>query len=269
MWKTERGASERSRLDSAAPAPGEELDVLITVTDPAGKVPVTGLPLRLVLSSDPDPRAPDAGRRYVTDAKGRVRDGLRVIMESKRVGLDIPLVSFLGAGFQEKGGADVQTVTRPEGDALARYGSNMVPVDFHPRPADPTRVFVYPYAQTRRALDGIAAGPIDPHQGWKLRYVNPATGASPMPTIGAFAQKLPAGFETRATRCTDSTIHVCLEGEGTARIGEQDFAFARSDVFVVPSWHPLRLQARRDSLLFSYSDRPVQQALGLWREQKD
>ncbi len=184
-------------------------------------------------------------------------------------GLDIPIVDFLGAGFQEKGGADVQAVTRPEGDALARYGSNMVPVDFHPRASDPTRVFVYPYTQTQHALDGIAAGDIDPHHGWKLRYVNPATGASPMPTIGAFAQKLPAGFETRALRSTDSTIHVCLEGEGTALIGDQEFGFTRSDVFVVPSWHPLRLQARRDSLLFSYSDRPVQQALGLWREHKD
>jgi len=183
-------------------------------------------------------------------------------------GLDIPIVDFLGAGFQERGGADVQTVTRAEGDALARYGSNMVPMDFHPRPSDPTRVFVYPYAQTRGALDGIAAGPIDPHHGWKLRYVNPATGASPMPTIGAFAQKLPAGFETRALRSTDSTIHVCLEGEGTARIGEQDFAFAPGDVFVVPSWMALQLHARHACLLFSYSDRPVQQALGLWREQK-
>jgi gentisate 1,2-dioxygenase len=40
-------------------------------------------------------------------------------------------------------------------------------------------------------------------------------------------------------------------------------------VFVVPSWHALQLRARRDSLLFSFSDRPVQQALGLWREQRD
>ncbi len=184
-------------------------------------------------------------------------------------GLDIPMVDFLGAGFQERGGTDVQAVARPEGDALARYGSNMLPMDFDPRPRDPTRMFVYPYTQTRRALDGIAAGPIDPHHGWKLRYVNPGTGASPMPTFGAFAQKLPAGFESRALRSTDSTIHVCLEGEGTARIGEQDFHFSPNDVFVVPSWHPLRLHTKADAVLFSYSDRPVQQALGLWREQKD
>jgi gentisate 1,2-dioxygenase len=36
----------------------------------------------------------------------------------------------------------------------------------------------------------------------------------------------------------------------------------------VPSWHTLRLHAARDTVLFSYSDRPVQQVLGLWREQR-
>jgi gentisate 1,2-dioxygenase len=39
-------------------------------------------------------------------------------------------------------------------------------------------------------------------------------------------------------------------------------------VFVVPSWHALSLRAGTDAVLFSFSDRPVQQALGLWREQR-
>lgn len=183
-------------------------------------------------------------------------------------GLDIPLVDFLGAGFQEKAAQDVQFVARPEGDALARYGHNLLPVDFEQQPSEPTRVFVYPYAQTRAALDGIAHGVPDAHFGHKLRYVNPATGASPMPTIGAYVQRLPAGFETRAYRSTDSTIYTCLEGGGTARIGDFECRFAPNDVFVVPSWHELQLQADRDCILFSYSDRPVQQVLGLWREQR-
>jgi gentisate 1,2-dioxygenase len=183
-------------------------------------------------------------------------------------GLDIPLVRFLDAGFAEKTEAAVQQPLRPEGDALARYGSNMVPVDFHQTPSEPTRVFVYPFERTRASLLGIAQGTPDAHFGFKLRYVNPATGASPMPTIGAFAQWLPAGFETQPYRSTDGSVYVCLEGEGEASIGEQSWRFAENDVFVVPSWHTLRLRAARDTLLFSYSDRPVQQVLGLWREQR-
>ena len=89
-----------------------------------------------------------------------------------------------------------------------------------------------------------------------------------MATIGAFAQQLPSGFETRPYRSTDGTIYVCLEGRGTAQVGDRTFDFSGNDVFVVPSWHTLRLQAGVDSILFSFSDRPAQQALGLWRQDK-
>lgn len=187
-------------------------------------------------------------------------------------GLDIPIVRFLDAGFAERNEQSSQQPLRPEGDALARYGANMVPVDYQPGPAEPTRVFVYPYERTRASLAQISKGAPDPHHGFKLRYVNPATGASPMPTIGSFAQRLPAGFETRATRCTDGTVHVCLEGAGEAHVigpaGEQVWRFQANDVFVVPSWHALQLRADADTVLFSFSDRPVQQALGLWREER-
>jgi gentisate 1,2-dioxygenase len=183
-------------------------------------------------------------------------------------GLDIPLLRFLAAGFAEKSEERSQTELRPEGDSLARYGSNMLPVDFHQAPSDPTRVFVYPYTRTKASLQGIAQGTPDAHLGFKLRYVNPATGASPMPTIGAYAQALPEGFETRPYRCTDGTVHVCLEGAGEAEIDGTTHRFTESDVFVVPSWHTLRLRAAKPVTLFSFSDRPVQQALGLWREQR-
>jgi gentisate 1,2-dioxygenase len=187
-------------------------------------------------------------------------------------GLDIPLVRFLDAGFAEKSGVKAQADTRPEGDALARYGNNMLPLEHAPLPHEPTRVFVYPFARTKESLAGIARGAADAHFGFKLRYVNPATGRSPMPTIGTFAQRLPKGFATRPYRSSDSTVYVCLEGEGTATIAaadaEQVFDFARRDVFVVPSWHAFTLAARADTLLFSFSDRPVQQVLGLWRDER-
>jgi gentisate 1,2-dioxygenase len=183
-------------------------------------------------------------------------------------GLDIPTVRFFDAGFAEHGEAASQEALRPEGDALARYGNNMLPVDFEQTSSQPTKVFVYPFEKTRESLMGIARGPIDAHLGHKLRYVNPATGASPMPTIGAIAQFLPAGFETKPYRATDSTVYVCLEGGGTADVNGVRIDFAVNDVFVVPSWHTLRLSANSDSILFSFSDRPMQRMLGLWREQK-
>ena len=183
-------------------------------------------------------------------------------------GLDIPLVRFLDAGFAEKLAAKSQAATRPEGDALARYGMNLLPLDLEQQPHEPTRVFVYPFAKTKEALLGISRAAVDPHHGFKLRFVNPATGRSPMPTIGTFAQRLAKGFATRPSKSSDSTVHVCLEGAGSATIGERTIEFGPRDIFVVPSWHAFALAAREDSILFSFSDRPVQHALGLWREQR-
>ncbi len=186
-------------------------------------------------------------------------------------GLDIPIVRFLDAGFAQRSEQRSQAPVRPEGDALARYGANMVPLDYEPKPADPTRVFVYPFERTRASLLTISHGSPHPHHGFKLRYVNPATGESPMPTIGACAQRLPQGFETRALRSTDGTVHVCLEGRGEVQVngssGSHTWRFEENDVFVLPSWHTVQLRAERDAILFSFSDRPVQKALGLWREE--
>ena len=183
-------------------------------------------------------------------------------------GLDIPLVRFLDAGFAEKSAVASRNATRPEGDALFRYGYNMLPLDHAPRAWEPSRVFVYPFARTREALAGIARGDADPHVGFKLRYVNPATGRSPMPTIGTFAQRLPKGFETKPSRSSDSTVHVCLSGAGRATVADRAFDFSRRDVFVTPSWQAWSIAAAEETIVFSFSDRPVQQVLGLWRDER-
>ena len=113
-------------------------------------------------------------------------------------GLDIPIVRLFDAGFAEPANADSQTVTRPEGDSLARYGANMLPVDWHPTMKS-SPVFNYPYARSREALATLSRnGDPDACHGYKLRYVNPASGELPMPTIGTFMQLLPAGFGLRA-----------------------------------------------------------------------
>ena len=102
--------------------------------------------------------------------------------------------------------------------------------------------------------------------GYKMRYVNPVTGGYPMPSMGAFLQLLPKGFASRVARTTDSTIYHVVEGSGQVIIGNETFSFSAKDIFVVPTWHGVSFQTTQDSVLFSFSDRPVQEALGLFRE---
>jgi len=183
-------------------------------------------------------------------------------------GLDIPIVRFLEAAFAENYPEAEQPISRPEGDAIARYGANMLPVRH--RVSDPTSpIFSYPYERSREALDALQrGGELDPWDGVKLRYVNPATGGWPMPTMATFLQLLPAGFEGKSYRTTDSTVFCVVEGGGSAVIGAETFSFGPRDIFVVPSWMPVRLSAGPDTVLFSYSDRPVLAALNLLREDR-
>jgi len=183
-------------------------------------------------------------------------------------GLDIPTVRFYGAGFAEKATESKQPINRAQGDSLARFGHNLVPADYQASANTPAKLCHYPYDLTRAALTQMLCGEPDAHTGHKLRFVNPATGQSPMATIGTYIQALPAGFKTAPMRSTDSTVYCCLEGEGVARIGHQEVAFSERDIFVVPSWAILQFHAHKECVLFSYSDRPVQEALGLWKEER-
>jgi gentisate 1,2-dioxygenase len=183
-------------------------------------------------------------------------------------GLDIPLVQFLDASFSEHHDADAQPVTRPVGDSMVRYGANMLPVD-HTRRGTFSPIFNYPYDRTREALEQMKrSDEWDPCHGLKMRYTNPETGGHAMATMGAFMQLLPKGFATHGYRATDATIFVPMEGRGRSAIGETVVEWGPRDVFVVPSWHEVRHEVAEEAVLFSFSDRATQEALGLFRESR-
>ena len=190
-------------------------------------------------------------------------------------GLDIPVVQFLDASFAEHLDQDEQPIIRPVGDSDARYGANLLPVD-HIGGGGSSPVFNYPYDRTREALERMRRmGEWDACHGLKMRYANPITGTYAMATMGTFVQLLPGGFATSAYRSTDATVFVPIEGRGrsvvSSRIpGGEEFVveWGKRDVFIVPSWQKVRHEAAEDSVLFSFSDRPIQQALHLFREDR-
>ena len=188
-------------------------------------------------------------------------------------GLDIPVVQFLDASFAEHLDQDEQPIQRPTGDSDARYGANLLPVD-HQGGGGSSPVFNYPYLRTRDALERMRrAEAWDACHGLKMRYSNPITGNHAMATMGTFVQLLPKGFSTAAYRATDATVFAPIEGSGrsivSTRSGEDVvIEWGKRDLFVVPSWHRVRHEAAEDSVLFSFSDRPIQEALHLFREDR-
>ena len=151
---------------------------------------------------------------------------------------------------------------------MLRYGSNMLPVGYQPGRLS-TPIFTYPYSRSRETLERLYRnGPVDARHGVKMQYINPATGGSPMPAMAAFLQLLPAGFHGEPFRSTEATVFCAAEGAGVSRVGGDNFEWREHDIFVVPSWRPVSHSAHEDSVLFSFSDRPAQQLLGLWREDR-
>ena len=131
-------------------------------------------------------------------------------------------------------------------------------------------IFSYPYDRTREALRQLEkAGNYDACHGIKMRYTNPVTGDHAMPTMGTFIQLLPKGFKTSRYRATDATVFAVAEGRGRTRVGEEMLEWGPKDIFVVPSWKPVVHEALDgECVLFSFSDRPVQEKIGVWREDR-
>jgi len=162
-------------------------------------------------------------------------------------GLDTAFANLFGAHFREDYPEERQPVVREDG-------------------ASPLR---YPYARTREALARLRqAGDPDPAHGYRLRYTRPGAGGDPFPTMAVFMRLLPAGFAGRPCRSTDGAVYCVMEGRGTVAIADRTFDFAPHDVFVAPSWSVVRFQAEAETVLFSYSDRAAQEALGFWREER-
>ena len=260
---------EAGRLISAEDA--ERRVVVLANPGLPGKLQVTdtlyaGLQLILPGEIAPPHRHSQSALRFVMEGRGAYTavDGSRVAMapgdfiitpamtwhehgggEEPVIwldGLDVPLVGFLGAGFREEGRATAASDSAPE--------------------------FAWPYARTRPELERLAASQdIDPWRGHVLDYRTP-DGRWPMPTLASTLTLLPKGFRSRAYRSLDSAVATLVEGRVMASVGGEQFEMGPRDLVSLPSWTTCELEAIEESVLFAFSDRPVYEALGLWREER-
>ena len=185
-------------------------------------------------------------------------------------GLDIPLVKFLNSSFSEKSTLIKQSNTHSGNISLSRYSNGLIPDNYQAnRVGSASPLFSYPYSKSKSALYGmLSKSNIDPYQGVKLKYVNPTYGSYAIPTIATFMQLFPRNFESLCYQSTESIVFNVVEGEGKSTINEKMFSWKAKDTFVAPSWSKIKHFSEKDSIIFSFSDRPIQELLGLWREKK-
>jgi gentisate 1,2-dioxygenase len=157
-------------------------------------------------------------------------------------GLDIPLMNSLDANFYE---VHPQTVQTPS--PLSRENWN--------KPYSP--VFLYKWGESYKSL----------RKNGFFEYLNPLTGGSVMPTMGARLELI--NSESKFKRHTGSVIYQVASGHGWSEIGEQRFEWEEKDIFCIPSWTRYRHGASSEAVLFSFNDFPAMKALGLYRESHD
>lgn len=188
--------------------------------------------------------------------------------------LDSHLTRYLDAGFEENyAEGPAQAVVKHDGYSRQRYGA------VRPRAAQAANgapPYNYKWRDTLEALrENAAAGSIDAHDGVLLEYANPLTGGPAMPTIGCWVQMLPAGETTKPHRHTSSSIYHVVQGQGMSSVGKsktavKQFSWERRDCFFVPAWnwHWFENKSKEPAILFSVTDRPVLESLGLFREEE-
>lgn len=127
-----------------------------------------------------------------------------------------------------------------------------------PAPATPAmgtgRSVSHAEMSSRMAALMSATGP-DARHGWRLRYSDPA------PTLSAFMQCFPEGFESLCSGCEATRVLCVLEGRLEAHIGTSVFECVPYDLLFVPAGLPTTWRALARCMVFSFSDLALRERL--------
>jgi gentisate 1,2-dioxygenase len=189
-------------------------------------------------------------------------------------GLDSPLAAYFEAAFQELyPEGSKQPISKPDGFGRHKFGAVRATVASGIEKLVPP--YTYKWSDTLEALHVLAkSGEHDLYDGVLLYYVNPLTGGHTMPTITCRIQMLAPGEKTHRHRHTETVICHVVQGKGVTKVtkdsDDKDLEWTTKDCFIVPPWHwhQLHNTSRTEpAILFSMSDRPIFEALGLHREE--
>lgn len=98
-------------------------------------------------------------------------------------------------------------------------------------------------------------------------YTDEVSGRPVMPTLGCEAHRIAPGDRTPVRRKVGSSVYVVYRGRGTVTVAGEEFSLEPGDCFVTPSWSQVSFVAEETLDLFANTDRPLLEALCLFREE--
>jgi gentisate 1,2-dioxygenase len=103
-----------------------------------------------------------------------------------------------------------------------------------------------------------------------FEYRHPSTGGHTLPTLSAQLQLLPPQAKTKEHRHTGMTMYLVVQGQGATTVNGKIIEWGEHDCFMLPpwQWHAHQNASSSDrAILFTVSDRPALEALGLYYEE--
>lgn len=128
----------------------------------------------------------------------------------------------------------------------------------------------YRWEVVRDTLNRLRKEAGSPYDAIIVEFTNPVTGGSVGPTMSICAQLLRPGDKTLSHRHNTNTIYIGAEGKGYTQVGDMRMDWSQWDIFAVPSWHwhEHGNDSSQDAIVYSVSDSPVIEKLGLYCEQR-
>ena len=191
--------------------------------------------------------------------------------------LDLPLIldSLNSSNVFENHVLERQPVTKTEGYWDSQYGrtrpANETRDGSIPGPfegvREPTPPYRFRWEDTLETLRQREENDqLDPHDGYSLAYVNPATGHPPLfPTMSFRAQLLNDG-PTDPHFHNATEVFFVIEGSGATHVDGEALEWGKWDIFVVPPGAPHHHDPDDEAILLAITDRPVFEAFNFYAE---
>lgn len=185
-------------------------------------------------------------------------------------GLDIPLVQSLDAMFFEMYGERQVPLSRESNQSQRLHGAaGLQPTWIEEKPRW-SPLLIYSFETAEAALLSMRDQEGSPEDGVVLEYKHPLGGGSVLPTAACYIQLLTPGRRGTAHRHTGSVVYQVVRGQGVTIIDGHEYHWQKNDVIAIPAWalhEHANTSASEDAILFSISDRPVLDAMNLYREE--
>jgi len=181
--------------------------------------------------------------------------------------LDLPLVHYLEASYHVDGERQAQRA----GASRAYQRAGLVPTPVFERSRRAYPMLRYPWADTRAALQALAAG--EPElEAVQITYANPETGADAENILGFHALMLRPGQTLRLPVRSPAMVFHLIDGAAAVQVEDQRFTLAEADTCCAPGYSAVTLANRSagsPAFLFVADETPLHRKLGLLEQRSE